>query len=366
MYVSVIIQSSRITPADMSTFKRIILMFVFPALAITAGVIWYALGARFVTTNNAYVKTDMISISTDIDGRVTSVNVADNGFVKKGQLMFTLDAKPFEIAIRKAEAKLKSIRLEVDSMHSQYAQALSRIQDGKQRVAFQKKQFERQQDLFNRGVGSVANLDSVSHDLDRARQDLLVSNEQARQALVELGGKADLPFSKHPMFLEALAAKNETELLLDYTRVVAPADGIATRMLLQPGEWVEQGRPIFNLVGRNNLRIEANLKETQLTNVNVGQSVDINVDAYPEHQWKGVVTHISAATGSEFMVLPPQNATGNWIKVVQRIPVIIELQDAGNGPSLRAGMTVEVSIDTVQEDQMLTAMRQSLASILPK
>jgi len=165
--------------------------------------------------------------------------------------------------------------------------------------------------------------------------------------------------------MEAVAARNEAELLKEYTRVIAPADGVASRMQLQSGEWVEKGTPVFNLVGKNNLRIEANLKETQLTNVSVGQAVDITVDAYPEEQWKGVVTHISAATGSEFMVLPAQNATGNWIKVVQRIPVTIDLAPSDNGLVLRAGMTAKVSIDTVQEDGILTALRESLSSFLP-
>jgi len=341
-------------------------MLVLPSIAIVAGVIWYALGARFVTTNNAYVKTDMIAISPEIDGRVASVEVKDHQRVEKGQLMFTLDAKPYEIAIRKAEAKIGAAKLHIESLRSRYAQAVAKIEDARQRVAFRKKQFDRQQDLYKRSVGSVATLDEARNELDLARQDLFISSEQARQALVELGGDQKLPLAQHPMYLEAVAAKNEAELFYEYTKVVAPADGVASRMQLQPGEWVEQGRPVFNLVARNNLRIEANLKETQLTNIQVGQSVDVTVDAYPDRRWQGVVAHISAATGSEFMVLPAQNATGNWIKVVQRIPVSIELEPAKDEVLLRAGMTAKVSIDTVFEDDMLTAVRQSLASIIEK
>ena len=350
----------------MSIIKRLILMVVLPSIAILVALVWYALGARFVTTNNAYVKTDMIAISPEIDGRVASVEVKDNQLVEKGQLMFTLDARSYQIAIQKAEAKISSVKLHVESLRSQYAQAVAKIKDAKQRVAFRKKQYDRQQDLYDRSVGSVAALDEARNELDRAQQDLLISNEQSRQALVELGGNLELPVSQHPMYLEAVAEKNEAELLQGYTAIVAPADGVASRMQLQAGEWVEQGRPVFNLVARNNLRIEANLKETQMTNVQVGQSVDVTVDAYPDRKWKGVVAQISPATGSEFMVLPAQNATGNWIKVVQRIPVRIDLEPSNDEILLRAGMTANISIDTVIEDGMLTAVRQSLASIIPK
>ena len=181
--------------------------------------------------------------------------------------------------------------------------------------------------------------------------------------VADLGGDPLAPVEQHPKFLEAEAERDQSKLMLGYTAVTAPADGIISRMQLQPGEWVEDGRPVFSVIESKNHWIEANLKETQLTHVVVGQNVTVEMDAYPGVLWEGRVHSISAATGAEFSILPPQNATGNWVKVVQRLPVRIVVTPGDDKPPLRAGMTVSVSIDTEREREMLTIARQALESI---
>jgi membrane fusion protein (multidrug efflux system) len=341
-------------------------MLLIPGLAITGGVVWFALNARYVTTNNAYIKSEIVAVSTDIDGRIISVNIEDNDYVEKGQLLFTLDPRPYQIKLEKAQAKLASIRLKLDGMRAQYSQFIAQESEAQNRVAYQKSEFERQDDLSAKGLGIKRELDQARHQWERSEQDLLVVKEKSRQALAALGGKADIPAEIHPMYLEALTEENEARLMLDYTQITALASGIVSKMTLEPGEWVEQGESVFYLVGTGRMWVEANLKETQLTRVKIGQKVETRIDAFPDTPVAGRITRISAATGSEFMVLPAQNATGNWIKVVQRVPVKIEFDPVDFLPELRAGMTVEVSIDTVHEDGLITNIRNLVAMLSNK
>ncbi len=341
-------------------------MLCVPLIAIAAGVTWYGMEARFVSTDNAYVKTDVTSISPNIDGRVTSIYVEDNQLVRKGQVLFSLDDRTHHIAVARANAKLASVLLHIQSLHSRYRRAMAELDHAQKQIEFRQKQFERQQDLFERNVGSVVTLETTTHRLDIAKQNLLISQEKAQQILTELGGDINQPIEQHPLYLEEIAARNNALLSQQDTKIVAPADGLVTRLSLQIGEWVQEGRPVFSLVSNQKWWIEANLKETRLTHVNLGQSVEIHIDAYPSVKWHGTVQHISAAMGSEFMVLPPQNATGNWIKVVQRVPVHISIDDLPkhglrkHDLKPRAGMTTTIAIDTEVETKMATWIRQHL------
>ena len=347
----------------MSLIRRLLLMFIVPALAIAGGVIWYALEARYVKTNNAYVKSEILAVSPDIDGRVTTVAVEDNSLVDAGQLLFTLDPRPYEIRLAKARARLQAIHLKIDAMRAEYSQYIAQESEAAKRVKFFESEYQRQNDLSQKGLGVKKELDQARHDWENAEQELLVVKEKSRQALAALGGNPQVAAEQHPLYIEAKSEETEAELLLDYTRIAAPAAGVISRMNLEPGEWVEQGDPVFYLVGSGKLWIEANLKETQLTKVRIGQQVTATVDAFPDHPVVGTITRISAATGSEFMVLPAQNATGNWIKVVQRVPVRIDFQPVTEMPELRAGMTVDVSIDTVHEDPLIRDIRELVASL---
>ena len=341
-------------------------MLVIPGLAITIGVLWFALSARYVTTNNAYIKSEIVAVSPDIDGRIISVKIEDNDYVERGQLLFTLDPRPYQIQLEKAHAKLASIRLKIDAMRAEYSQFIAQESEARNRVSYYQSEFERQDDLSAKGLGIKRELDQARHQWERSKQDLLVVKEKSRQALAALGGRADIPAETHPMYLEALTEENEAQLLLDYTHINAQASGVVSKMTLEPGEWVEQGKSVFYLVGSGKMWVEANLKETQLTRIKIGQKVETRIDAFPDNPVAGRITRISAATGSEFMVLPAQNATGNWIKVVQRVPVKIEFDPVDTLPEIRAGMTVEVSIDTVHEDGLITNIRNLVAMLSNK
>ena len=347
----------------MSLIKRIVLMLLIPGLVITAGIIWFAMSARYVTTDNAYIKSEIIAVSADIDGRVVSVHVEDNDYVEKGQHLFTLDSRPFEIKLQKAQAKLKSIRLKLDSMRAEYTQYIAQEVEAEKRVEYNKSEFDRHEDLSKKGLGIKKERDQARHEWEKSQQDLLIVKEMSRQALAELAGNNEILAENHPMYLEAVTEENEARLMLNYTEVRAQSPGIVSKMELEPGEWVEQGESVFYLVGTNKIWIEANLKETQLTKVKIGQKVNARIDAFPDHSVQGHVARISAATGSEFRVLPAQNATGNWIKVVQRIPIKIVFDPMQKVPELRAGMTVNVSIDTVHEEGLITNIRNLVAAL---
>ena len=343
---------------------RLLLLFVLPAAAGLWALSWYVANARYISTDNAYVKADIIAVSPSIDGRVTTVFVADNEAVEAGQVLFELDARPHEIALKRADAKLATIANEMASMRANYSQIQAEIEDAKERLSYNERQFDRQQELGTKGMTTEAMIDEARYQVVAATQTLRGLRQKASKQLAELGGSLDVTHDQHPKHLEALAERNEAELALEYTQVRAPTSGTISRMRLQPGEWVEAGDPVFSLVEQSDLWIEANLKETQLTDVKIGQAVEIEFDTYPDEIIKGTVASISAATGAEFLILPPQNATGNWVKVVQRVPVRIEMTESLEPQrAIRAGMTVNVIVDTELERELFGIVTDAVASM---
>lgn len=347
----------------MRTALRLVLLIGVPLAIGLAVLMWYAQAQRYVTTDNAYVKANLVAISPSMDGRVTSVQVSDDQQVRRGDLLFTLDRRPHEIALARANAALGAIRNDIASMQARYAQAQAALRDANERVKHRQRRLAREQALRGRGMSSAARLDDAEYEVKEAAERVRGLGSQARQALADLGGDATISAEQHPRYLEGLAARAEARLALEYTEVRAPAEGIVSRMKLQPGEWLASGSTVFVLIEHERLWVEANLKETQLNDVALGQQVSLKVDAYPHDEWAGRVASISAATGSEFLVLPAQNATGNWVKVVQRLPVRIEIESAANRPVLRAGMTVTVSIDTGKEGELLSLVRETTTSL---
>lgn len=343
-------------------FIRLVLLLVVPVAAAIGGLYWYALGGRYVTTENAYVKANMIAVAPHISGRVVEVNVEDNQLIRAGDVLFQIDSQPHRIAINRAEARILAVRNEIESTRAEYAQIEAEIDEVLERQKFLKRQFERQQQLRKRGVAAAVRLDEAENELATSEQTVRALRQKIRGVVADLGGDPLAPVEQHPDFLEAEAERDQARLMLGYTTVAAPTDGIISRMQLQPGEWVEDGEPVFSIIESRDHWIEANLKETQLTHVVVGQNVTVEVDAYPGHVWEGRVESISAATGAEFSILPPQNATGNWVKVVQRLPVRIAVSPQEDKPPLRAGMTVTVSIDTEREREMLSIARDAWQS----
>ena len=344
-------------------FIRLVLLLIVPVAAAIGGLYWYALGGRYITTENAYIKTNMIAIAPNISGRVIAVKVNDNQVVGAGDVLFQIDPQPLHIAINRTEARILAVRNEIESKRAEYAQIEAEIDEVLERQKFLKRQYERQQQLQKRGVATAVRLDEAENQLATSGQTVRALRQKIRRVVADLGGDPLTPVEQHADFLEAEAERDQTKLMLSYSAVLAPTNGIVSRMQLQPGEWVEDGEPVFSVIESRNYWIEANLKETQLTHVVVGQNVTVELDAYPDVVWEGRVDSISAATGAEFSILPPQNATGNWVKVVQRLPVRIVVLPGDDKPPFRAGMTASVSIDTEREREMLSIAREAWESI---
>ncbi len=328
---------------------RLTLMLVVPLVAAIVALYLYASGGRHVVTENAYVKANIIAVSADVSGRVVDVKVQDNQLVRPGEPLFTIDPMPFRIAVAEAEAQMEVIRTDFSQLRYDVREAQAEAAESRERLRFLTQQFERQKKLKQRGMGSEEAYDQALHELKVGEESLRKLDQRIARSLAALGGDADLPVEKHPHYRRAVAIREQATLNLERTTVSAPAEGIVSNMKLQVGEYVKEGTAVFSLIETSPVWVEANLKETELTNVSPGQSATVTVDAYPDHRWRASVDTIAPATGAEFALLPPQNATGNWVKVVQRIPVLLRIERRDHEPVLRAGMTVTVSIDTGKE-----------------
>jgi len=336
------------------------LLVAVPLVAVAFGMHYYVLGGRYEVTENAYVKAHIVAVSAEVAGRVVEVGVRDNQPVDAGALLFRLDPTPFELEVARAEAQMAVVRTELDTLRASYRVALAEAAEAEAGIGFLARQLERQQMLKARGMGREESYDEARHNLDAAQRKLESARQRARSVLATLGGDASLPPERHPRYLQAKAARDAAQVDLSRARVVAPASGVVSNMKLQVGEHVARGVPVFSLIESGQVWVEANLKETQLTYVREGQHATVSADAYPGSEWPGRVSAIAPATGAEFAVLPPQNATGNWVKVVQRIPVVVQLDRTDGAPTLRAGMTVSVSIDTGRQRTVSGSLREFL------
>jgi len=336
---------------------RTVLLVVVPVAAVAVGIYLYAESGRYVTTENAYIKSNVVSISADVSGRVEWVGVDDNNLVRKGQVLFRLDQQPFKIALERSEAELELVRTQVEELRADYHEAMAQVAAEEERVTFLERQLARQKTLKERKLASEQAYDVAAHDLSFAKRQVRVLRQRVRRVLQSLGGRPDIEAEAHPRFLRASTERDRAAIALDDTWVEAPVDGVVSNMKLQAGEYVEEGHAVFTIIESGKVWVEANLKETQLTHVLEGQSASITVDAYPGVEWPATVGAIAPATGAEFSVLPPQNATGNWVKVVQRIPVLLDVEQTPKGTPLRAGMTVTVAIDTERERTMPPELR---------
>ncbi|MEE2688124.1 MAG: HlyD family secretion protein [Pseudomonadota bacterium] len=343
------------------TFIRLILMVLGPIAVVITGGYYYVIGGRYVSTENAYVKADKIAISTNIPGRVIDVLVSENDKVNAGQLLFRLNPVPYQIALDRATAKLEAIKTEIHELQAVYRQKQAELKIQQSDLAYFQSEFNRQVKLKKRGVVSQSRLDEARRNVNSTKQRILAIRQEISRALARLGGDLRRQIDEHPLVQETLAERERAALRLSWTRVRAPDTGIVTNISLEPGEFVKKGTPIFSVVGTDDIWVEANLKETDLTHVKVGQDTTIQVDSYPDHVWRAKVQSISMATGAEFSLLPPQNATGNWVKVVQRIPIKFKLLDSPYEPPLRAGMSVVVEIDTLYKRELPSFIKNALA-----
>jgi membrane fusion protein, multidrug efflux system len=316
-----------------------------PLAAVAVGSYYYFASVRYVWTDNAYVKADKIAVSADIDGRVVEVFVETDQVVARGTLLFRIDPQPFKIALDRADAQLAAAIQEARSVRALYDQKVARLKLAEGDLAFHQQHYDRQDTLTKSGVVSRSGMDTAERALRNARDQIAIAEQEIAEVRARLGGDRDQSAEALPSVREARAARDRAALDLARTEVKAPVAGVVTNFDLQPGEYVNAGHVVFSLVGTENVWVQANFKETDLTNVKAGQRATIRVDMYPGRPLSAVVSSISPATGAEFALLPPQNATGNWVKVVQRLPVRLRI-DAVDAPTLRAGMSVVVRIDT--------------------
>ncbi|MCC2098783.1 MAG: HlyD family secretion protein [Hyphomicrobiales bacterium] len=333
-------------------FKRMLMLGGLVAVILVSAY-YYLTGGRFVVADNAYVRAAKLMVSTDVSGIVSSVDVRQGQQVNQGQVLFRLDAKQFRIALEAARAQRDRAKLEVEAQQRDYKRLQSDIAGQMANVSRAQVAFDRADALLKRRAGSKAAYDVAKYSLAAEKEKLQSLKYQASVALTRLGGKADSPVETNPSWQEANAKVEEAQRQLSRTVIRAPFAGTVTAVeSLQPGTFlVAQTAALTNtgavgLVSTEQIWVEANIKETDLTHVRAGNPVDVTIDAYPGLHWKAKVSTIFPATGSEFSILPAQNASGNWVKVVQRIPVRIAIERKPNDPPLRAGMSVVVHIDT--------------------
>ena len=324
---------------------RRILLWAGPLLVLAVAGFFYFTSGRYVSTDNAYLKADKVAVSAQVEGAILEVDVVESQPVAKGQVLFRIDPAPFRIALQQAGAQLDSVRSNLLALEAQYRQNRDELQLAENNRDYAELALQRQQGLDKRNLTSKAALDDARHTLQQAAQNIKVSREKLASLQAQLGGDGDLPVENHPLYRAALAAREQAALDLQRATVIAPFAGVVGNTP-EPGAYVKPGTTVMSLVATDKVWVEANFKETDLTHVQPGQPVTIHVDTYPGREWHGRVASLSQATGSEFSVLPPQNATGNWVKVVQRIPVRIAVDGGTADRVLRAGMSTEVDIDT--------------------
>jgi membrane fusion protein (multidrug efflux system) len=344
--------------AGMRRYRRFLLLVVLPLVALVAGTVFYLNGGRYVTTDDAYVGAQKVLITPDISGKIEKVVVKEGQQVREGDVLFEIDPVPFRLAVAQAKAALEQARTNYDNLVANikiYGQMLDLAQQG---VDLKQRDVERKSSLVKNNVGSQLDLDNASNALVTAGAQAQFIKQQLSNARTQLLGNPELPLEEFPPYAQAKAKLDDAERNLDHTVMRAPMAGVATQVdQIQLGRFVSAGTPVFSIIDVANPWVDANPKESDFTYVAVGQPVTLDVDAFPNHVFKGTVGSLSPGTGAQFAILPPQNATGNFVKVVQRVPVRIyfDKNDKFVG-KLKAGMSVYATIDTNH--------RRSLAGLL--
>lgn len=323
------------------------LFALLPLVLIVAGY-WYVTGGQVMSTDDAYVNAEKVGISTDVSGIVQDVDVTNNQYVTAGQILYRLDPRQFQIAVDSAKANLAQVALTLDAMKQDYKRMLSDVAAQQAQVDLDQTNYNRAEMLLHNGAGTQATYDQAKYALQTDTSKLQSLREQTQVQLARLGGNADTPTTELPQYLQAKAQLDEAQRQLNDTVVKAPFSGIVTDVpATAPGRYLAASTTAFYLVDTDHVWVDAQPKETELTHVRAGQAATVTVDTYPNAVWQATVQSISPAAAQEFALLPAQNTSGNWVKVVQRVPMRIRLDTSDKTlPPLRAGMSVVVNVDT--------------------
>jgi membrane fusion protein (multidrug efflux system) len=351
-------QPRRRLMAALRRYRRTLLLVVLPLAAVIAGLVFYLNGGRYVTTDDAYVGAQKILITPDISGKIEKVVVREGQRVNQGDALFEIDPVPFQLAVDQARATLAQAKTSYENLtanikiYGQMGDLMQQSADLKQRDV------DRKAALAKNSFGSQLDLDNSSNSLITVRAELAFVQQQISSAKTQLLGDPNLPLEQFPPYVQATAALAQAQRNLDHTVMRAPMGGIATQVdQIQLGRFIPAGSPVFSIIDTAKPWVDANLKESDFTYIGVGQPVSIDVDAFPDHVFKGTIGSLSPGTGAQFAILPPQNATGNFVKVVQRVPVRIYFDNHdADVQRLKAGMSAYTTIDT--------GHRRSLAALL--
>ena len=340
------------------------ILFLMLPLALAAGFYVYVTGGQIMSSDNAYIQADELGISTDVAGTVIDIAVHENEAVKKGQILYRLKPDSYQIALDSAKAQLNAVRAQILTLKASYKLSLAQLEQAQSDLTYYQLTYNRQLELASTGAGTKAALDAAAHDLDATKQKIEVAKVQAQVMLAQFGGDADQATEDNPLYRQAKLGVDNAQSDLNDTVVKAPFDGIVTNVnAIQLGSYLQASQQAFQLVSSTHMWVTVSPKETELTYVRPGQPAKITVDTYPDLEWHGRVESISPASGSSFSLLPAQNTTGNWVKVVQRIPMRVSIDDMEGKPPLRVGMSVNVGVDTGHARGVPTFIKDILESL---
>lgn len=354
--------AQRETPLTLGYAKlRRPLLVMVPVVMAAIGAMAYLGEEPYVSTDDAFVRAGKNSVNARVSGQVVEIGVRDNQRVHKGQLLFRVDPVPYQIAVDQAQARLAGARLGIGTLKATYRQQLADLQAARESASFDQRDYDRKRVLAASDFTSTSVLERAETDLKVARQHIASIEQQIASTVAALDGDPDIEIARHPTVREAKAEVDRAELNLSYTAVLAPEDGVVTKVEeLQSGDFVTTGAPVFSLLSSQQVWIEANFRETGLTHMHPGEAATIMVDTYPGRVFKAHVVSMSPGTGSDFAVLPPENATGNWVKVVQRLPVRLELDETDAERPLFSGISVTARVDTGYRRTMRHPFRAEL------
>jgi membrane fusion protein (multidrug efflux system) len=318
-----------------------------PVLFLALVWIVYMLNGRYVSTDDAYVQAARTEISSNVPGRVLEIAVRDNQEVRQCDILFKLDDRDYQVAVKEAQARLASTKLEIASLKATYKQNQANVKSAAASLSYLKKEFDRQVALAAAGISSQSQLQQAQQAYIAAKEKVNAAQEELQSTKASLDNKPEINVNEHPLVQHAQAALEQANLNLSYTIIQAPLAGIVSKVeQLQVGDYINAATPVFGLIANKDSWVEGNFKETELTNIRPGQKATIKIDTYPQRVFHGKVVSISPGTGSSFSLLPPENATGNWVKVVQRLPVRISIEDSDANLPLRMGLSAIVEVDT--------------------